>query len=162
VSASVRRAAQCHCAPVNSDVSPHHESPAACTLVLTGIATAQTREGWMRSCVEGGDEPPSVAYRLCAGKYLDELQATQLGLLKNVQAKIAATSEEEVKPEPARRHLEASQRHWAEYVAEHCAIAEDMFGAGNASGDVYPSCMTGEYELRNAQLRRMLAGDYER
>ena len=131
-------------------------------LLAAGTATAQSREHWMRLCQERTEEPAAIQFSLCTAQYVDVLCKNQSDLLKKVRAKMRASRDEGVKPESAVRHLETSQRRWAEYVAEHCLIAEDMFGLGNAAGSVYPSCMAAEYELRNTQLRRMLVDDYWR
>ena len=47
-------------------------------------------------------------------------------------------------------------------VTEHCRAAQAMFGTGHTSGDAVPSCMAGEFDLRNRQLGRILQGDYAR
>jgi uncharacterized protein YecT (DUF1311 family) len=134
-----------------------------CLLSISGASEAQSRDAWLRSCQAKDSElSGSFGYRICTGQYLKFLDRQQVTLLKKLAARFAETADEGIDPAAATRHLQGSQKAWLRYANEQCEIAQSMFGVGNASGDVIPSCMAGEYEARNRQLSRMLGGNYER
>lgn len=134
-----------------------------CILLFALTASAETRDGWVRSC-QAKDSTLSgpSGHRICTGRYLTHLEKRQAGLLKKIKALFAEPGAEGANPVEAWRQLADSQAHWLRYANAHCQAAQHMFGVGNASGDVIPSCLVGEYESRNKQLARILEGNYER
>lgn len=130
---------------------------------MASARKAQTRDGWVRACQsKHSNLSGSVGYRICTGRFLNFLEKQQVGLLKKLVVQFAEAPDEGTDPKAATQHLTESQKSWLRYANEHCEIAQAMFGVGNASGDVIPSCMVREYEARNKQLSRMLGGNYER
>ena len=124
---------------------------------------AQTRDAWVRSCqAKDSNLSGSIGYRICTGRFLNFLERQQIELLKKLTSRFAEAADERTDPKAAAEHLTESQKFWLRYANQHCEIAQSMFGIGNASGDVVPSCMVREYEARNKQLSRMLGGNYER
>lgn len=134
-----------------------------CLWLTSGVSEAQTRDAWVSSCQAKDPElSGSYGYRICTGQFLNFLEKQQVVLLKKLAARFAEPAGNDTDPKAATKHLTESQKAWLRYTNEHCEIAQSMFGVGNTSGDVMPSCMVGEYEARNKQLSRMLEGSYER
>jgi hypothetical protein len=133
----------------------------ALALLLSTGAGAQARD-WVKNCQKAPERSGSLGHRECTALYLTRLEQRQVALLKKVSAKLAGPSSEGQRPKEAASQLALAQRHWLAYAKAHCLAAEHMFGAGHSSGDVFPSCMVGEYELRNLQLARLLEDNYER
>ena len=132
-------------------------------LLAYGLGNAQSRDAWIRSCqAKESNYSGSIGYRICTGQYLKLLERQQAAILKKVGIRFAEVVDEGTDSKAAVQHLAESQKSWLRYVHEHCEIAQNMFGVGNASGDVIPNCMVSEYEARNKQLSRMLEGNYER
>lgn len=132
-------------------------------LAVACASEAQTRDAWVRSCqAKDSQLSGSIGYRICTGRFLNFLERQQVVLLKQLVARFAEVKDEGIDPKAAAQHLTESQKAWVRYASQHCEIAQDLFGVGNASGDVVPSCMVREYEARNKQLSRMLEGNYER
>lgn len=133
------------------------------SLAIACASEAQTRDAWVRSCqAKDSQLSGSTGYRICTGRFLNLLERQQAVLLKKLITQFDEVSGEGIDPKAAAQHLTGSQKAWVRYANQHCEIAQDMFGVGNASGDVFPSCMVREYEARNKQLSRMLEGNYER
>ena len=133
------------------------------SLFVFSPSQAQTRDVWVRSCqAKDSNLSGSIGYRICTGQFLNLLERQQGALLKKVGIRFAETADEGTDPKAATQRLTESQKFWLRYAHEHCQIAQNMFGVGNASSDVMPSCMVREYEARNKQLSRMLEGNYER
>lgn len=131
--------------------------------LLSGASEAQTRDAWVRSCQAKNSElSGSYGYRICTGRFLNLLENQQAALLKKLAARFVEPTDDGADPKAATKHLTESQKAWLRYANEHCEIAQSMFGVGNASGEVMPSCLVEEYEARNKQLSRMLEGRYER
>ena len=135
-----------------------------CALLMAATASAQPREAWIRKCqADDAELAGSTGYRVCTELYVMQLERRQKQLLRQVSARLAGAADDEgTDPKAAAAHLARSQQHWRRYVTEHCQAAQAMFGTGHTSGDAIPSCMAGEFELRNRQLGRILRGDYER
>jgi hypothetical protein len=134
--------------------------PALALLLSTG-ASAQSRD-WVKNCQKAPERSGSLGHRECTALYLTRLEQRQVALLKKVSAKLEAPSSEGQRPKEAASQLVLAQRHWLAYAKAHCLAGEHMFGAGNSAGDAFPSCMVGEYEMRNRQLTRILEDNYER
>ncbi len=134
-----------------------------CLLLISGASEAQTRKTWVNSCQAKASElTGSYGYRICTGQFLNVLEKQQAVLLKKLAIRFIKSADENTDSKAASKHLVESQKAWLRYATEHCEIAQSMFGTGNASGDVMPSCMIGDYEARNKQLSLMLDGRYER
>jgi uncharacterized protein YecT (DUF1311 family) len=134
-----------------------------CLWLISGASEAQTRKTWVNSCQAKDSElSGSYGYRICTSQFLNVLEKQQAVLLKKLAIRFIDSVDENTNPKAASKHLAESQKVWLRYANEHCEIAQSMFGTGNASGDVMPSCMIGEYEARNKQLSLMLNGTYER
>ena len=132
-------------------------------LLVCSSGNAQTRNTWIRSCqAKDSNSSGTIGYRICTDQYLKVLERQQVALLKKVGIRLAESVGEGTNSKAAMRHLAESQKSWVRYVHEHCEIAQNMFGVGNASGDVIPGCMVSEYEARNQQLSRMIEGNYWR
>ena len=96
------------------------------------------------------------------GRFLNFLVKQQVALLKKLVSQFAEGPDEGTDPKAATQHLTESQKSWFRYANEHSEIAQAIFGVGNASGDVMPSCKVRKYEARNKLLSRMLGEIYER
>ena len=135
-----------------------------CLFLFAHSALAdEDRRTWVTHCQKSSSElSGSIGWRICTGQYLDHLEKQQSSLISKLKPTLAAAQGEGVNVGTVERLIFASQRDWERFVKNHCEAAEAAFGIGNSSGDVMPSCLVIQYEIRNRQLQGVLDGDYER
>lgn len=130
--------------------------------IAQDVVNAEERKASVEHCQDSAPElTGSIGWRICTNRYLENLKRQQLLLLKNLKSELRGKSDEGVDTNLVEKYVLDSQRHWERYVRSHCDAAQAAFGKGNSSGDVMPSCLVAQYEIRNYQLKQILIGNYE-